>query len=87
VLDAVTHTDKSEGLVVNMNPHLWKPEDRVAAYRGEAADQLRAWDMEWAVLKWFLSKHPALGAGDFYLAYHGAKNTNRVKHSHLAGRS
>ena len=86
VLDAVTHADKSEGLVVTMNPHLWRTkEDRLAAYRGQAADQLRPWDKEWAVLKGFLSKHPALGAGDFYLAYHGAKNTNRVKHILLEG--
>lgn len=85
VLDAVTHADKSEGLTVSMNPHLWKPEDRLAAYRGQAANQLRPWDTEWAVLKAFLSRHPALRAGDFRLAYHGAKNTNRVKHILLEG--
>jgi len=84
VLDAVVHADKSDGLTITMNPYLWRPEDRLAAYR-DHADQLRSWDREWQVLKAFLSKHPALRVGDFYLAYHGAKNTNRVKHILLEG--
>ena len=84
VLDALEHADTSEGLHLIMNPHLWRPADRVAAYK-QTSERLRAWDSDWSVLKAFHERHPHLSAGDFCLAYHGAKNSNRVKHILLEG--
>ena len=84
VLGALEHADTSEGLHLIMNPHLWRPADRVAAYK-QTSERLRAWDSDWSVLKAFHERHPHLSAGDFCLAYHGAKNTNRVKHILLEG--
>ena len=79
VLDAIEQSaDRVEGMVITMNPHLWRSRaDRLAAYQ-RATDRLRAWDTEWSVLNAFLTRHPGLGAGDFRLAYHGAKSTNKV---------
>lgn len=84
VLDAVESADKSPNRVITMNPHLWRPEVRRAAYQ-RPEDRLQPWDTEWSVLNAFLARHPDLGAGDFRLAYHGAKHTHNVKHILLEG--
>ena len=69
-----------DGHVLRLNPHLWRKEDMRSVYNDRDKHAQLPWGSEWPVVKTFARFHPGLSADDVCVAYHGTKNTNRVKH-------
>lgn len=70
---------------LRLNPHLWRKEDMRSVYSDRDKYAQLPWSSDWPVVKAFAKQNCGLNADDVRLAYHGTKNTNRVKHILLEG--
>lgn len=74
VLQAVECADRCDGMLLSLNPHLWRPEHRQSFDRDE-----QPWDITWSVLAAFSARYPDLGPNDFTLGYHGTESASHVR--------
>jgi|MesohylFT_1024984.scaffolds.fasta_scaffold57730_2 hypothetical protein len=74
VLQAVERADRCDGMLLSLNPHLWRPEHRQSFDRDE-----QPWDITWSVLAAFSARYPDLGPNDFTLGYHGTESASHVR--------